>query len=75
MLHFCYPNGKMQDIGTAAAEDVRAAGMQTAVTAEPGLNRPDPDAFLLHRIGADPSQEMYFARNVAGMELSAQAVQ
>ena len=67
VLHFCYPNGKMRDIGPAAAAAVRAAGMQTAVTAEPGLNQVDQDAFLLHRIGADPShEEMYFARSLAG---------
>jgi peptidoglycan/xylan/chitin deacetylase (PgdA/CDA1 family) len=68
VLHFCYPNGKMRDIGPAAAEAVRAAGMRTAVTAEPGLNDVHRDAFLLHRIGADPSQDaMYFARYVAGV--------
>lgn len=68
VLHFCYPNGKMGDIGAAAAEAVRAAGMQTAVTAEPGLNRIHQDAFWLRRIGADPSHpEMYFARRVAGL--------
>ena len=68
VLHFCYPNGKMRDIGPAAEEAVRAAGMRTAVTAEPGLNQIDQDAFLLRRIGADPShQEMYFARSLAGL--------
>jgi len=66
VLHFCYPNGKMGDIGPAAAETVRVAGMQTAVTAEPGLNQAGQDAFLLHRIGADPSHgQMYFARSLA----------
>jgi peptidoglycan/xylan/chitin deacetylase (PgdA/CDA1 family) len=68
VLHFCYPNGKMQDIGPAAAETVRAAGLQTAVTAEPGLNHVHQDAFLLRRIGADPShEEKYFARRLAGL--------
>jgi peptidoglycan/xylan/chitin deacetylase (PgdA/CDA1 family) len=68
VLHFCYPNGKMRDIGPAAAETVRAAGMRTAVTAEPGLNKAHQDAFLLRRIGADPSHpEMYLARSVAGL--------
>jgi peptidoglycan/xylan/chitin deacetylase (PgdA/CDA1 family) len=68
VLHFCYPNGKMRDIGPAAAETVRAAGMQTAVTAEPGLNRRRQDAFLLRRIAADPShQQMYFERRLAGL--------
>jgi peptidoglycan/xylan/chitin deacetylase (PgdA/CDA1 family) len=68
VLHFCYPNGRMRDIGPAAAEIVRAAGMLTAVTAEPGLNQLHQDAFLLRRIGADPShKEMYFARHLAGL--------
>jgi peptidoglycan/xylan/chitin deacetylase (PgdA/CDA1 family) len=70
VLHFCYPNGKMQDIGPAAADAVRAAGMQTAVTAVPGLNQLHQDAFFLRRIGVDPShEEMYFARTVAGLGL------
>lgn len=68
VLHFCYPNGKQRDIGPAAAEAVRAAGMRTAVTAEPGLNLAGQDAFLLRRIGADPGHdEMYFARSLAGL--------
>jgi|HubBroStandDraft_4_1064222.scaffolds.fasta_scaffold01324_4 peptidoglycan/xylan/chitin deacetylase (PgdA/CDA1 family) len=68
VLHFCYPNGKMRDIGPAAAEAVRTAGMRTAVTAVPGLNQVHQDAFLLRRIGADLSHaEMYFARRVAGL--------
>ncbi len=68
VLHFCYPNGKMQDIGAAAVESVRTAGMRTAVTAEPGLNEQGQDAFLLNRIGVDPAQEFkYFARRVAGV--------
>jgi peptidoglycan/xylan/chitin deacetylase (PgdA/CDA1 family) len=68
VLHFCYPNGKMRDIGPPVAEAVRASGMQTAVTAEPGLNHANQDAFLLNRIGADPShREMYFARSLAGL--------
>ncbi|HUE03347.1 MAG TPA: polysaccharide deacetylase family protein [Bryobacteraceae bacterium] len=68
VLHFCYPNGKMPDIGREAIDAVRAAGMQTAVTAEPGLNEAHQDAFLLNRIGPDPSHpEMYFARRLAGI--------
>lgn len=68
VLHFCYPNGKMADIGPPAVEVVRAAGMQTAVTAEPGLNGRHSDPFLMNRIGADPGQESkYFARRVAGV--------
>jgi peptidoglycan/xylan/chitin deacetylase (PgdA/CDA1 family) len=68
VLHFCYPNGKLPDIGPGAEKAVRVAGMQTAVTAEPGLNQVHEDAFLLRRIGADPSHpQMYFARSVAGV--------
>jgi len=67
VLHFCYPNGKLPDIGAAAVQTVRDAGMRTAVTAEPGLIGVHRDAFLLHRVGVDPSQEpKYFARLLAG---------
>lgn len=66
VLHFCYPNGQMRDIGPAAAAAVQAAGMQTAVTTEQGLNQASQDAFLLNRIGADPThEEKYFARSLA----------
>ena len=68
VLHFCYPNGKMRDIGPAALETVRAAGIETAVTAEPGLNRAGQDVLLLRRIGADPGhQDRYFSRCLAGL--------
>jgi peptidoglycan/xylan/chitin deacetylase (PgdA/CDA1 family) len=66
--HFCYPNGKWQDIGPLAAETVRASGMRTAVTAEPGLNRAGQDAWLLRRIGAEPThEERYFQQCLAGI--------
>jgi peptidoglycan/xylan/chitin deacetylase (PgdA/CDA1 family) len=68
VLHFCYPNGKMPDIGAAAVECVRAAGLRTAVTAEPGLNGPQPHAWLLHRTGIDPGYEAsYFRQLLAGV--------
>jgi peptidoglycan/xylan/chitin deacetylase (PgdA/CDA1 family) len=74
VLHFCYPNGKMRDIGPEAVEAVRAAGMRTAVTAEPGLNQDHRNALLLNRIGADPTQEeFYFARRVAGVGRASRA--
>lgn len=66
VLHFCYPNGRMADIGPDALEAVRMAGFETAVTAEPGLNRPQDDPLLLRRIGVDPQHEQrYFERCVA----------
>ncbi len=68
VTHFCYPNGKMQDISAAAVEAVRAAGMRTAVTAEPGLNAAQPDAWLLHRTAMDPGYEArYFRQLLAGV--------
>jgi peptidoglycan/xylan/chitin deacetylase (PgdA/CDA1 family) len=68
VLHFCYPNGNMRDIGPRVVEAVRAAGMRTAVTAEPGLNRAGQDAMLLRRMAADPGHaEEYFAQGLAGL--------
>ena len=70
VIHFCYPNGKMRDIGSKAEGAVKAAGMRTAVTAEPGLNYARQNAFLLRRVGVDPShEELYFQRGVAGFGL------
>jgi peptidoglycan/xylan/chitin deacetylase (PgdA/CDA1 family) len=67
VVHFCYPNGRLRDIGSAAAA-VRAAGMRTAVTAEPGLNRAGQDAWMLHRVGVDPGHaEWYFRQCLAGV--------
>ncbi len=68
VLHFCYPNGKIQDIGAAAVEAVRVAGIRTAVTAEPGINRKGQDAMLLRRMAADPGHEgEYFRQGLAGL--------
>lgn len=66
--HFCYPNGRWRDIGPKAVEAVRATGMRTAVTAEPGLNRAGQDAWLLRRIGVEPTHEVrYFQQCLAGV--------
>lgn len=50
--HFCYPNGRMRDIGAADAV-VREAGFATAVTTERGVNRMGADPHLLRRIGVE----------------------
>lgn len=72
VAHFCYPNGRMVDIGAAAVEAARAAGFRTAVTAEPGVNQVGADPFLLRRIGADPGhEELYFHRAVAAFRIGA----
>ena len=68
VLHFCYPNGKMPDISPDAVAAVRQTGMQTAVTAEPGLNAAQSDAWLLHRTGIDPGYDQkYFCQLLAGI--------
>ena len=36
---------------------MRATSMNTAVTAEPGANRSNANAFLLRGVGADPSHD------------------
>jgi peptidoglycan/xylan/chitin deacetylase (PgdA/CDA1 family) len=69
VLHFCYPNGRLQDIGPAALAQTRDCGFLTGVTTERGmndLNRTDP--FLLRRLGVDtdvPTE--YFAELLAGV--------
>ncbi len=54
VLHFCYPNGRPQDLSPLAVEVVRRAGFQTAVTTAPGLNYRGADSLLLKRLGVEP---------------------
>lgn len=44
--HFCYPNGLRRDISPEAAETVREAGYETAVTTEAGINLHHADSFM-----------------------------
>lgn len=69
VLHFCYPNGRPQDIGPRALELTRNAGFQTAVTTEGGMNIPaKADAFLLRRLAVAPSTpDYYFAELLSGI--------
>lgn len=66
--HFCYPNGRGQDIGDEAVRLTRAAGYRTSVTTEWGMNRlGDADAFLLRRLPVTPEVPKYqFAELLAG---------
>jgi len=67
-LHFCYPNGSARDISAEAVATVRAAGFQTAVTTQPGLNYALADPFTLRRIGVEPGLEpLYFERCAAAL--------
>lgn len=73
VIHFCYPNGKLADIGAEALRITRACGFETAVTTEPGMNRLDgsPDPLLLRRIGVSPDYATdYFAELLAGVRTS-----
>jgi peptidoglycan/xylan/chitin deacetylase (PgdA/CDA1 family) len=71
--HFCYPNGRMTDIGSAAIEHVRSAGYRTAVTTVPGFADRSTGPFLLRRIGVDTSYtDAYFRQCVAGLRVGAE---
>lgn len=66
--HFCYPNGRPEDISPAAVDCVRRAGFETAVITETGVNLPGADPLLLKRIPADPAYaDRYFEECVAGL--------
>ena len=70
VLHFCYPNGRDEDIGTEAVRLTRECGFRTAVTTVPGMNRmdADTDAFQLRRLGSESGlPDYYFAELLAGV--------
>lgn len=68
--HFCYPNGKPEDVAGAPVEAVRRAGFQTAVTTVAGLNYPAGDPLLLKRIGVTPEYpDRYFQQCAAGFRV------
>ena len=66
--HFCYPNGRRDDFTHETVGVVAAAGFQTAVTAEPGINPPGAPPFLLTRLGVEADMPMpYFSELLAGV--------
>ena len=66
--HFCYPNGRPQDIGVLVEEAVQKAGYRSAVTATRGLNGRKTSPFQLRRFGCEPDLPwQYFSRVVAGL--------
>lgn len=69
-VHFCYPNGRLSDIGPATLDIVRSSGFRSAVTTESGLNYANADRFLLRRIGADCELPVpYFRQCVAAFRV------
>lgn len=68
--HFCYPNGRMEDIGERVRTIVSQAGFLSAVTTEDGFNDTETDPFLLRRIGIDPwFPDHVFRERVAGAKV------
>jgi peptidoglycan/xylan/chitin deacetylase (PgdA/CDA1 family) len=70
VLHFCYPNGRPQDIGVRAIDCVKRAGYETAVVTAQGFNSRDADLYALKRIPADPAySDAFFAEYIAGVRV------
>jgi peptidoglycan/xylan/chitin deacetylase (PgdA/CDA1 family) len=69
VLHFCYPNGRDDDIGEDAVRVTRECGFQTAVTTTPGTNRTGrADPWRLKRLGVSFDLPLYyFAELLAGV--------
>ncbi len=67
-VHFCYPNGRYEDIGDKVLERVRESGFQTGVLTAEGLNYPGSNPLLLKRIPADPDySDLFFQEYLAGV--------
>lgn len=66
--YFAYPNGRLQDISTQAAYEVRNADYRLGFTTVPGEIRFDFNRFLLPRIsGAGGVERMKFVLNTVGL--------
>lgn len=69
--HFCYPNGRPQDINAAAIALAEEFGYLTAVQSESGFAGPPYQLYQLKRLGVDPELPMpYFERYVAGYRVA-----
>lgn len=65
--HFCYPNGKIPDVGQEVQNAAENAGYETSVLAESGFAGPPFHLHQLRRLGVDPELPLlYFERYVAG---------
>lgn len=68
VIHFCYPNGRREDFTEAAIEMIKAAGYQTGVTTERGINFKGEPPLLLKRLGTEPDTPLpYFSELLAGV--------
>jgi peptidoglycan/xylan/chitin deacetylase (PgdA/CDA1 family) len=68
VIHFCYPNGRPEDIDSRVLREVSAAGYATAVTAIGELNDRSESRFLLRRYAIYHKMPLaHFVQLVAGM--------
>jgi peptidoglycan/xylan/chitin deacetylase (PgdA/CDA1 family) len=75
VLHFCYPNGRPEDMGPRTIAVVQKAGFQTAVTMQGGLNFAGANPYLLKRIGVELKlPELLFREYAAGFRISGPAL-
>lgn len=68
VVHFCYPNGRSQDIDDSVVGITRAAGFQTGVTTLTGRNTISANPLLLDRLGIEPEAKLvdYLSDMLAG---------
>lgn len=68
VIHFCYPNGRVQDIDGRAVAEVCSAKYTTAVTAVAQLNDGNESPFLFRRYAIYNKMPLaHFSQLVAGM--------
>lgn len=68
--HFCYPNGRPQDVGEAAISCVREAGFASAVSCTWGRNTTAADRFQIRRIPFDSTTDLHYGEELlAGLHM------
>ncbi len=68
--HFCYPNGRVMDIGEAAIRSVRDAGFASAVTCVWGLNTIKAECFQIRRIPFSSTIDLHYSQELmAGLHM------
>lgn len=68
--HFCYPNGRPEDISEAATATVRSAGYDSAVTCSWGFENADAHAFQIRRVPLDSALSFqYGVELLAGLHM------
>lgn len=60
VVHFCYPNGQVEDIGSESVRAVRTAGFRSAVTCSQGFNTLGAEPFYIRRILMDSTLDYQY---------------